>query len=214
SLFESDIDCNVYIYLLFKEKLQHRFIIALFFFARAQKKKKKGSLLFSKQELPTLWLVVVSLFLSAFMFYRVYFISGVAYESVLWNGIGFLWLLFLVCLIRIWLGAQQLQSIQKVQERFIAEQRFYLKCRLTMKSMKEKAHTWAHSKNLTAPGEPKPNADPQNQSAQPLANASNGGSDIEIDETEVEMVERHEDGGANDEKQHDDEYKKKTHYCD
>jgi len=80
------------------------------------------------------------------MFYRVYFISGVAYQSVLWNGIGFLWLLFLVCLIRIWSGTQDVQSIQKIQERFIAEQRFYLKCRLAMSVMlqtADKASIWS-----------------------------------------------------------------------
>ncbi|ETO16461.1 hypothetical protein RFI_20877 [Reticulomyxa filosa] len=104
-----------------------------------------------KQELPTLWLVTISLFLSAFMFYRVYFISGIAYQSILWNGIGFLWLLFLVCLIRIWFGAQDVQSIQKIQERFIAEQRFYLKCRLSMKSIKQKFFILAPSNNLNVP---------------------------------------------------------------
>ncbi|ETO16685.1 hypothetical protein RFI_20654 [Reticulomyxa filosa] len=86
---------------------------------------------------------MVSLFFSAFMFYRVYFISGPAYKSILWNGIGFLWLIFLVSLIRVWSGAQELRNIQQIQERFIAEQRFFLNCRLTMKTMRQTTKTIA-----------------------------------------------------------------------
>eukprot|EP01084_Bolivina_argentea_P155666 271268_1 len=88
----------------------------------------EGQLLFAEQELPTLWILLLTVSLSIFMLYHVFFVHGNSLQSILFEGAGVLCIICLVSLIRIAITGYQFESIQKLQERLLGEQRFFMRC--------------------------------------------------------------------------------------
>eukprot|EP01084_Bolivina_argentea_P080509 145824_1 len=88
----------------------------------------EGKLLFGEQELPTLFLMVITVALSFFLLYRVFFIDGVAVESILFNGTVILMLICLVSLIRIAITGYDFENLQKMQQRLLGEQKLWMRC--------------------------------------------------------------------------------------
>eukprot|EP01084_Bolivina_argentea_P191759 329356_1 len=88
----------------------------------------EGQLLFAEQELPTLWILLLMISLSIFLLYRVFFIDGNPLQSILFNGLTMLCIICLVSLIRIAITGYKFEAIQKMQEKLLGEQRFFMRC--------------------------------------------------------------------------------------
>eukprot|EP01084_Bolivina_argentea_P282672 483914_1 len=89
----------------------------------------KGGMFFGEQELPILWILLITVALTAFIVYRVYFIPGHALASIVFNGVLFLTFVCLIALTRIASNSFKFQSLQSIQEKFIGQQKFFMKCR-------------------------------------------------------------------------------------
>merc|ERR1712232_1392356 len=89
----------------------------------------KGKLFFSEQELPICWLLIVTAWVLAYLGYRVFFISGVSLQSILFNGMLYLSIMLVALMMRISSTSFKFQSLQKMQEKLIGKQRLSIKCR-------------------------------------------------------------------------------------
>mmetsp|Transcript_18393 Transcript_18393/g.29154 ORF Transcript_18393/g.29154 Transcript_18393/m.29154 type:complete len:914 (-) Transcript_18393:4361-7102(-) len=88
----------------------------------------QGQILFAEQELPTLWMMVITCVLTCFCLYRAYFLSGNPLQSILWNGAAVLTIICWLALVRILLMAWQIGAVQSLQEKLVAEQKYFLRC--------------------------------------------------------------------------------------
>eukprot|EP00484_Ammonia_sp_Unknown_P024686 CAMPEP_0197031198 /NCGR_PEP_ID=MMETSP1384-20130603/10274_1 /TAXON_ID=29189 /ORGANISM="Ammonia sp." /LENGTH=864 /DNA_ID=CAMNT_0042460693 /DNA_START=14 /DNA_END=2608 /DNA_ORIENTATION=- len=88
----------------------------------------QGQILFAEQELPTLWMISITCLLCLFIFYRAYFIPGNPLESILFNGTAILTIICVVALIRILITSYVCEGIQFLQEKLVAEQKFFMRC--------------------------------------------------------------------------------------
>jgi len=88
----------------------------------------QGQLLFGDQELPILWMVLLTVALSVIVVYRAFFVAGDPNESILFNGLLVLMLICDIALFRLFLTAQNFEALQALQEKLLSEQKFYLRC--------------------------------------------------------------------------------------
>eukprot|EP01083_Nonionella_stella_P035745 97488_1 len=88
----------------------------------------QSQILFGEQELPTLWMVLATCLLALFCFYRTFFYAGNPLESILFNGLAILTIIGLIALVRILITAYKFEGLQMMQEKLIAEQKFFMRC--------------------------------------------------------------------------------------
>ena len=111
----------------------------------------EGLLASGEQELPLLFLMMVSSIsyfvffimlnfttcifvqviasLAGFISWRVYFIDGVPYESILWNGAVVFLLICLIPLVRILITAFKFEELQREQMRLLGTQKLWMRCK-------------------------------------------------------------------------------------
>ena len=88
----------------------------------------EGKILFAEQELPTSWMVLLTISLSIFILYRVYFIDGFPLRSILFNGCIMLAIICVVSLMRIAITGWKFDVLQRTQQRLLGEQKFFMRC--------------------------------------------------------------------------------------
>jgi len=88
----------------------------------------EGKLFFGEQELPILWTLAMSMMITLFALYRVFFISGYALQSVLFNGVTVLAVICWASLIKMSRIAAEFEHLQSRQESMIEIQKFVMRC--------------------------------------------------------------------------------------
>eukprot|EP00485_Elphidium_margaritaceum_P003653 CAMPEP_0202699464 /NCGR_PEP_ID=MMETSP1385-20130828/12690_1 /ASSEMBLY_ACC=CAM_ASM_000861 /TAXON_ID=933848 /ORGANISM="Elphidium margaritaceum" /LENGTH=855 /DNA_ID=CAMNT_0049356421 /DNA_START=468 /DNA_END=3032 /DNA_ORIENTATION=+ len=88
----------------------------------------ESRLFFGEQELPILWVLVISGGLNIFILYRVFLVEGRAIQSVLFNGMVVLQLICLCALVRIKNAASHFELLQLRQETLIEVQQWMMQC--------------------------------------------------------------------------------------
>ena len=91
----------------------------------------EGQIYFGEQELATLCLILTTICETIFLCFRVYFIRNRnAFESILFIGILCSFFICVLSLMRIGIAGRTFENLQTLQERLIAEQKFFLRCHL------------------------------------------------------------------------------------
>eukprot|EP01083_Nonionella_stella_P289499 985117_1 len=90
--------------------------------------ESQGKLFFGEQELPMIWMMVITIALLIFLLYRAFFMEGYPFQSVLFNGVYVLVAICLMFLIQIMIIAHQFDELQIRQEAFIHMQEWNIQC--------------------------------------------------------------------------------------
>eukprot|EP00486_Rosalina_sp_Unknown_P004123 CAMPEP_0201576814 /NCGR_PEP_ID=MMETSP0190_2-20130828/22824_1 /ASSEMBLY_ACC=CAM_ASM_000263 /TAXON_ID=37353 /ORGANISM="Rosalina sp." /LENGTH=271 /DNA_ID=CAMNT_0048008097 /DNA_START=502 /DNA_END=1318 /DNA_ORIENTATION=- len=160
----------------------------------------QGSILFGEQELPTLWMIIITCALGIWCVYRAYFFDPIQenpLESVLFNGLAILTILCLLVLLRIMIIAYQFEGIQTLQEKLVAEQKFFMRCNRPYDDMiidshavgmLEMARSKSKSKLASNPLHPATDKDDYKGSEQLEAEEDEAITSQKTDLTEIEMA--------------------------
>ena len=96
----------------------------------------EGKMYFGEQELPTLLLILITIFQSIYLFYKVFFINNNNNNNnILFIGILCLFIICLLSLMRIAIAGRDFEKLQELQKRLIVEQKFFLRCNLSPKKV-------------------------------------------------------------------------------
>ena len=95
----------------------------------------EGKILFAKQQIPTLYIIIIVISLSIYLLYRVFFINTDPFVSITFNGAGIFNLVCIGLLIRIAITGYAFADIQAEQEELLTQQRYFVNCSKTIRGV-------------------------------------------------------------------------------